>query len=99
MKVDVLKPWENFRGVSYGNWAAAFTNWLFSADIDNYDGGDMLFLRGNVDYLAAGDDDDAPRRSDPDRIFSRTDRNGINIFEGTAVFVPIIASYYVIGDL
>ena len=50
MKIDVVRPTENFRGMSYSEWATIWSNWLFSEDPDTYDGGNILFLRGNVSY-------------------------------------------------
>jgi hypothetical protein len=46
----VVAPQENYRGLSYGIWAAAFWNWLLS---DLKQGGSVYFLRGNVDLESA----------------------------------------------
>ena len=38
-------------GMSYGNWIATWTNWLFSGVQSEYNGSsDMLFLRGYFGY-------------------------------------------------
>jgi hypothetical protein len=53
MKFDldyVIPPHENYRGLSYGAWAAVFWNWLLS---DLKQGGSVSFLRGNVDLESA----------------------------------------------
>jgi hypothetical protein len=42
----IVPPNRIYRGLSYGNWAAAWWNWLFS---NNEDFGSVYFLRGNVD--------------------------------------------------
>jgi hypothetical protein len=42
----ILAPGENYKGLSYGQWAVIFWNWLFS---DQTQRGHIYFLRGNVD--------------------------------------------------
>jgi hypothetical protein len=42
----IVPPMEIYNGLSYGGWAAAWCNWLFS---DQYQAGSVYFLRGNVD--------------------------------------------------
>lgn len=90
MKIDVVKPNENFRGMSYSEWAMTWSNWLFSEKPDDYDGGDMLFLRGNVNYSPVGDSNQGPRYIDPKGLYDRTGKNAQRIFEDTAIFIPII---------
>jgi len=51
MKPSVLPYWQTFKGLSYGEWAAIWTNWFLSKDVDSYNGQDILFLRGHVNYL------------------------------------------------
>src|SRR5216110_361561 len=47
----VVSPEQNFKGMSYGDWAAAWSNWLFSEDTDRNEAkGSMLFLRGNIEH-------------------------------------------------
>jgi hypothetical protein len=36
MKIDVVRPTENFRGMSYSEWTTIWSNWLFSEDPDTY---------------------------------------------------------------
>ena len=98
MNVNVVQPNENFRGMSYGEWAAEWTKWLFSKDPDGYDEGNILFLRGNVDYRPVGNDPSSPKYINPDAVYDRTARNGITIFDTTAIFVPLIAATYFIHD-
>lgn len=98
MRKDIVKPNENFAGMSYGEWAAEWNKWLFSEDPDTYDGGSVLFLRGNVDYKPIGNKTDSPRYIDPKAVYDRTGRKGESIFEGIAIFVPIITTVLFIGD-
>ena len=98
MKVDVVQPHENFRGMSYGEWAVEWNKWLFSKDPDEYDEGNILFLRGNVDYRPIGNDPSSPKYINQDAIYDRTGRNGITIFERTAIFIPVIASTFFIQE-
>ena len=49
MKFDfnsILPPNQTYHGMSYGDWAATWWNWLFS---DQEQVGSVFFLRGNVD--------------------------------------------------
>lgn len=98
MKVDVVLPHENFRGMSYGEWGAEWNKWLFSKDPDANDNGNMLFLRGNVDYKPVGNDPSSPKYVNPDAIYDRTDRNGVTIFDTTAIFIPVISTVFFIQD-
>jgi hypothetical protein len=45
----IVPPEQNFRGLSYGDWASVFWNWLLS-DLEQR--GSVYFLRGNVDLEA-----------------------------------------------
>ena len=65
MSIEVVSPNENFGGMSYGEWAIEWNKWLFSEDPDTYDGGNVLFLRGNVDYRPVGKEPGSPRYVDP----------------------------------
>ncbi|HZL24419.1 MAG TPA: hypothetical protein VFC05_13925 [Nitrososphaeraceae archaeon] len=99
MKLDTVLPSETFRGMSYGDWIAAWHQWLVS-DNPSYNGEDILFLRGNVNYRSVGDkeDDDGPRYLDPKAVYDRTKDNGETIYEGTAILIPILTSHFYIGD-
>jgi hypothetical protein len=99
MKVEAVHPGENFRGMSYGDWAALWWNWLLSEEPDDYDGGDVLFLRGNVEYKLAGGVAGAPSYSDPKGYYDRTGKFGEKIFEGTAIFFPVLTAMLHIGEL
>ncbi|MFI5405356.1 MAG: hypothetical protein ACHQ1D_02455 [Nitrososphaerales archaeon] len=49
MKFDsslIVPPSQNYKGLSYGEWAVIFWNWLFSNQTQS---GPVYFLRGNVD--------------------------------------------------
>ena len=97
MIFDIVSPNENFRGISYGEWIVEWTRWLHSENPNIYDGGSMLFLRGNVDYKPVGTE--GPRFLDPRAIYDRRRRKGEEIFEGTAIFVPILTTSFFIGDV
>jgi hypothetical protein len=99
MKIDVVTPTENFRGMSYGDWSVIWSNWLVSEEPDNYAGDDVLFLRGNVDYKPLRGATGAPRHSDPESFYDRTGKNGEKIFEGTAIFFPVVNAQLNIGEL
>lgn len=98
MKVDVLKPWETFKGMSYGDWSAVWTNWLFSNEVDSYKGEDVLFLRGNIDYNPTSSNPGALRHQDSDSFLDKTGDKGYKVIEGTSVLIPVTVVYYNIGD-
>ena len=85
--------------MSYSEWVITWCNWLFSEDPDTYDGGDILFLRGNVNYLPVNDSGVGPRFIDPDAIYDRTGQNGQTIFERTAILVPVMVAMLVMEEL
>jgi hypothetical protein len=99
MLIDVAPPDRNFRGLSYGEWITVWNNWLLSRDPDSYDGGDVLFLRGNINYKPVSEAKRAPRHIDPHGIYDRTGDQGEQVFEGTAIFFPVIDSMMKIGDM
>ena len=92
MKLDVVSPNENFKGMSYSDWISIWANWLWSADPDNYDGGDMLFLRGNINYGPVGGIEGAPRFIDTKSFYDRTGDKGETINEKTGILIPILTS-------
>ncbi|HZL24831.1 MAG TPA: hypothetical protein VFC05_16010 [Nitrososphaeraceae archaeon] len=99
MRLDTVLPKETFGGLSYGEWAAEWTKWLHSEDPDTYEGGNVLFLRGNVDYRPTGIVGESPRFVNPKAIYDRTGQKGETIFEGTAIFIPVITTSLFIGDV
>jgi len=99
LKIGVVRPFENFNGMSYSEWVMTWCNWLFSEDPDNYNGGDIIFLRGNLNYQAVSDLGTGPRFIDPKGIFYRTGHNGQTIFAGTAILVPVIVGMFTIGPI
>lgn len=98
MKVDVVHPHENFRGMSYGEWASVWSQWLVSED-PTYHDEDILFLRGNVNYMSVSGKKDSPQYLDPNAMYERIGKNGETIFENTAILIPILTSDYSLGDL
>ena len=98
MKVDVLKPSETFKGMSYGDWSAIWTNWLLSNEVDTYKGEDVLFLRGNIDYKPTSSNPGALRHQDSDSFLDKTGDKGYQDIEATSVLIPVTVVYYTIGD-
>lgn len=98
MKIDVLQPWETFKGMSYGDWAAVWTNWLLSEEVDTYKGQDILFLRGNINYKPISSVAGALRHQDPNSFLDRVGDKAYKVLEGTSVLIPITVAYYAIGD-
>jgi hypothetical protein len=97
MKISVLHHSETFNGLSYGEWAAIWTNWFISKDVDSYNGEDILFLRGNVDYKPVSEVEGAIRYQDPDSYLDMTGKKEQKILEGTSILIPISVSYNAIG--
>ena len=96
----IVDPDNNYKGISYGDWVARWTNWLFSADPDrNEVQGDVVFLRGNVDYGTALQKAKAgnPLFNSWDFFYDRTGEAGVVISDFTSVVVPVITSTYLIG--
>lgn len=98
MKITVVKPTENFRGMSYSEWATVWCNWLLS-EMPAYDGGDMLFLRGNVNLKPVGGPEEGPRHLARKGIYDKTGKSGERILEGTSVLIAVIVSMLSIGDV
>lgn len=98
MNIDIVQPNENFGGMSYGEWAVEWNKWLFSEEPDIYDGGNVLFLRGNVDYKPISASRNSPRHIDRKAIYDRTGKRGESILDGVAIFVPVITTVLFIGD-
>ena len=70
LKLDIVLPSENFRGISYGEWAAIWYQWLVSED-PTYYGENILFLRGNINYKPIGGNEGGPRYLDPKAVYYR----------------------------
>jgi hypothetical protein len=94
LKYSVVPPEENFRGLSYGNWACLWWNWLLCDEPDIYRG-DMLFLRGNLDYKPVGKG--GPVHIDPKSFLDRTGKKGVKIFENTPILIPVCITVFRIG--
>jgi hypothetical protein len=85
----VVRPEQNFQGLSYGDWAAAWTNWLFSEDADRNEAqGSTLFLRGNIEHY--GQDDKS--------FYDRTGDRCVVISKGTSILIPILTTTNFIGS-
>ena len=84
--------------MSYSEWVMTWCNWLYSEDPDRNNGGDIIFLRGNVNYLPVNDSGIGPRFIDPKAIYDRTGEDGLTIFERTAILVPVIVGMLIVGE-
>ena len=51
MVMTPIPPNSNFKGMSYGDWAAAWSNWLFSPYPHYLPNDDIMFLRGFLEYF------------------------------------------------
>jgi hypothetical protein len=93
---DIVPPNENFRGRSYGEWAAEWWKWLLGSKDPDYSQGDpMLFLRGAFDYEQIGEQ----RRPKRKLHLNRTEDRKIEIFEGTPILFPVIDAEITEEDL
>jgi hypothetical protein len=92
-----MPPGKTFKGLSYGDWVAIWSNWFLSRDVENYDGEDMLFLRGYVGFKAVSDAEGAMRYQDPESLLDRTGDKKLKVLKGTSVFVPTAVSVNAIG--
>jgi hypothetical protein len=72
-------------------------NWLFSRDVDIYDGQDILFLRGHVNFKPVSEVEGAIRYQDPQSFLDMTGQKEQKILEGTSILIPISVSYNAIG--
>lgn len=95
--MKVVPPGETFRGLSYADWVAIWSNWFSSRDVDAYDGENMVFLRGYANFRAVSDVKGAMRYQDPEGFFDRRGDKKLNILKGTSVFVPTAVSVNTIG--
>jgi hypothetical protein len=91
-KLHVLPPHQNFRGLSYGEWAALWWKWLLSDDLEYR--GDMFFLRGNVDYRPLGGDG-GPAHIDPKGYYKAQE----TVYRDTPIFFPVSNALFVKGEL
>lgn len=98
LKVRVLPPNQTFKGLSYGDWVAIWSNWFLSRDVDSYDGEDILFLRLPADFKTVSDAEGAMRYQDPESFLDRTGNKKMRILQGTAVFIPLAVSVMTVGD-
>jgi hypothetical protein len=97
MRIDVVPPNENFRGRSYGEWASEWLKWLLSDDPDTYSRNDsIIFLRANVDYSPVEGAKNGYRENTTTH-YDRTLNKGIEIYEETAIFFPVVEANFLTG--
>jgi hypothetical protein len=82
-RLAVMATDENFRGHSYSDLIELWANWLLGPYPDYRDGGDILFLRGNIGYYA-----------DSTSAYDRTGNNSITVFSGTSVLIPVMTAMF-----
>lgn len=95
--LSVVKPNENYRGLPYGLWASLWCKWIFSENPDRYRG-DLIFLRGNVDYRPVGGINGAPVHIDSKAIYKRTGKECESIFVRTPILFPVVNAIIVSGQ-
>jgi hypothetical protein len=101
----IVQPEQTFQGLSYGDWAARWCNWLFSEEPDRTEvNDDVVFLRGNMEYyryaaMAPDTSKDRDDSIDPAELlfYDRTGDKGILISDKTPVFIPVLTATYFIG--
>jgi hypothetical protein len=98
MKINVVPIGENYRGLTYGQWASIWAQWLFSDNPDNHIRPDILFLRGNMDYKSVGGPN-TPRFLDKKATLDRTAQYGEAIYENVAILIPVLTAQLSIGDI
>ena len=79
----IVKSWENYRGLSYGDMIIRWQRWLLSDNPDQHQHGDILFLRGSIGYH---------------RHSSKYFESSIEICEGIPILVPIVTTHYNLGE-
>lgn len=91
-RINVVPPDQSFRGLPYGEWAALWWKWLLSEEPEYR--GDMLFLRGNVDYRPLGGEG-GPAHIDSKGYYKAEE----TIYEDTPIFFPVSNVLFVRGEL
>jgi hypothetical protein len=92
---EVVNPGTNFRGRSYGEWASEWWKWLVSDDPDlYYRNSRIVFLRANIDYGRV----EGKGRIHIGKHYDRTKARGIEIYDDTAIFFPVIEAEFSYGD-
>lgn len=97
MKIDVVPVHENFKGLSYGEWAAIWATWLMSEDPDRTARTDILFLRGNINYRPVNNIADGPRFLNTADYLDKTGKNGEIIDTYMAILIPVLTAQYSVG--
>jgi hypothetical protein len=96
-KPDIVSPNENFRGRAYGEWASEWMKWMVSSDPDNYSKDDpIIFLRANIDYAPVEWRQNGYRENTTTH-YDRTGDKRIEIYEGTAIFFPVVEANFLTG--
>lgn len=98
MRIDVVPPSENYKGMSYADWATIWSNWMVSEDPDNYELDGILFTRGNVNYGSLGVMGEGSLHISPKSTFYKTGNTRETILSSTAVFIPVLTSQWSVGS-
>lgn len=99
MPIKVIPVRENFLGMSYGDWAAEWDNWLMSEDPERNLRNDIIFLRGNLDYNPVASADRFPRYMAPKSELTLVGKNGLLLFSNSGILIPVLTARYSLGDL
>jgi len=96
----IVSPDQNYKGMSYGDWVARWTNWLFSEEPErNEVQRDVVFLQGNVEYYRdlakASERGGSVNPWEP--FYNRTGDASIIISDDTPILVPALTSTKVFG--
>ena len=83
-----MPPGKTFKGLSYGDWVAIWSNWLISRDVDSYDGEDMLFLKRVCRLQSVSEAQGAMRYQDPDSVLDRTGIKNLDMLKGYFSICP-----------
>ncbi len=78
-----VEPSENYQGLSYSDLTSSWLRWLLSKKPDEYEYGDILFLRGSIGHH---------------KSISKYLNRSVVIPEGVAILVPIVSTHFFMGD-
>jgi hypothetical protein len=99
--LKIADPHYVFRGMTYGQWAGVRWNQVLSAQPDDFydEGRGIVFLRGAAGTGHLVEDEPDRQSAKTSNIYSaQTSQSRLKLPEGTAVFVPVVDTVFVIGD-
>lgn len=99
MRIDIVPPSENYKGMSYADWATVWSKWLISEDPDNSVPTGILFTRGNVNYGPLGGLKGGPLHLNSRSTFYKIGSAQETILPNTAIFIPVLTSQWSVGSI